>query len=276
MDSNLVISPNNNSVAFALGVMWGKAPGGGSYDIPFGLLQDCQLDGKFTLKEARDPNLRTAAAVGIAAGELTLKAKQASLRGRALLQVLGGTLGPATGSPVTTSLLITAANFRPVAFAIQIMSRNDPVNAEVIGTVYKAVGEQWSLAMKPEDFVMYDQQFKCYGDPANNNNLANIQLQGDQTTDTASVPAAPTAPSATAGGAGTGAIDLAWTAATGATGYTIYRSVTSGSGYVWVGDTVGVKFRDYGTSATTYYYVITAVGATGQSPYSTQVSAVAP
>jgi hypothetical protein len=262
-----------SDVVLALGTMWGSLDGGVTYDVPFGALQDFSIDSKHTLKELRDPAFRTAAGVGSVASELTLKSKVAKIRGRALQALLGGTV--AYDGTTYSTLSVKSTDIRPTAFAIQVHSRNDAAS-EILGTIYKAVSDQWSLSMKPEDFVMYDPNFKLYGDPANSDKILDIRLIGDHTTDTGTVPLPPTAPSATPGAAASGAIDLAWTAATGATGYRILRSTTSGSGYLFVGDCVGVKFRDYGTSATTYYYVIETQGAGGYSANSTQVSAAAP
>jgi hypothetical protein len=240
-----------SDVVLALGTMWGSLDGGVTYDVPFGALQDFSIDSKHTLKELRDPAFRTAAGVGSVASELTLKSKVAKIRGRALQALLGGTV--AYDGTTYSTLSVKSTDIRPTAFAIQVHSRNDAASE-----------------------ILYDPNFKLYGDPANSDKILDIRLIGDHTTDTGTVPLPPTAPSATPGAAASGAIDLAWTAATGATGYRILRSTTSGSGYLFVGDCVGVKFRDYGTSATTYYYVIETQGAGGYSANSTQVSAAAP
>lgn len=68
-------------------------------------------------------------------------------------------------------------------------------------------------------------------------------------------PPAPTGLTATA--VGTGRIDLSWNAVGGATEYHVYRSTTSGSGYVQVGTTANTTFSDTGlTGGVTYFYVV--------------------
>jgi glycosidase len=52
-------------------------------------------------------------------------------------------------------------------------------------------------------------------------------------------------------------IDLVWNAAPGAKSYDVYRSLLSGGGYEFVGNTVATDFTDTGLeAATTYYYVV--------------------
>jgi chitin-binding protein len=87
------------------------------------------------------------------------------------------------------------------------------------------------------------------------------------------VPVAPTALAATPGNA---QVALTWNAANGATSYNVKRSATSGGPYANV--TTGVTTTSYTntglTNGTTYYYVVTAVNASGESPISTQVTSV--
>ena len=84
-------------------------------------------------------------------------------------------------------------------------------------------------------------------------------------------PAAPTGLTATAGNA---QVSLTWTASTGAASYHAKRSTTNGSGYTQVGAPTATSFADSGlTNGTTYYYVVTALNAAGESGNSTQASA---
>ncbi|MEK0312723.1 fibronectin type III domain-containing protein [Cohnella sp. 56] len=84
--------------------------------------------------------------------------------------------------------------------------------------------------------------------------------------------AAPTGVTAT-GGSGT--VNLSWTASPGATGYNVKRSTVSGGPYSIVAPSVtGVVYGDTSvTNGTTYYYVVSALGAGGESADSAQVSA---
>jgi fibronectin type 3 domain-containing protein len=87
-----------------------------------------------------------------------------------------------------------------------------------------------------------------------------------------SPPAAPTNLTATAGNAQVG---LAWTAAAGATSYNVKRSTTSGGPYTTVA--TGLTATGYSDGSlingTTYYYVVSASNAGGESANSNQASA---
>jgi len=77
------------------------------------------------------------------------------------------------------------------------------------------------------------------------------------------------------------AVALSWQASTSVvSGYNVYRSTTSGSGYVKINSSLlgGLAYTDSNVqSATTYYYVTTAVDSSGnESTYSNQASAVIP
>ena len=84
---------------------------------------------------------------------------------------------------------------------------------------------------------------------------------------------------------GTGVIQhsvaLSWIASTSTVaGYNVYRSTTSGSGYVKLNSSLvtGLTYTDSNvTSGTTYYYVTTAVDSSGnESAFSNQATAVIP
>jgi fibronectin type 3 domain-containing protein len=84
-------------------------------------------------------------------------------------------------------------------------------------------------------------------------------------------PAVPTSLSATPGN---NSVSLGWTGSAGATGYRVKRSTASGSGYVTVGTTADptVAFNDPIIGGVTYYYVVTATNASGESLISSEVS----
>lgn len=75
---------------------------------------------------------------------------------------------------------------------------------------------------------------------------------------------------------------LSWVASTtvGVTSYNVYRSTTSGSGYVKVGSVAAptITYTDSTVIAgKTYFYVITAVApGHGESGFSNQVTAIVP
>ncbi len=88
------------------------------------------------------------------------------------------------------------------------------------------------------------------------------------------VPAAPTGVAATPGN---GSVSLSWAAVAGATSYNVYWSTTAG-----VTKATGTRIAGAVSphahlglaNGTTYYYVVTAVGAVGESAASAQASAV--
>ena len=83
-------------------------------------------------------------------------------------------------------------------------------------------------------------------------------------------PAAPTALTGTAPYAG---VILTWTASAKTDYYNVYRSLTTGTGYTKIGTSATTTFNDSNIAAnTTYYYVVTAVNTSGESPYSNEFS----
>ncbi|WP_229263594.1 glycoside hydrolase family 9 protein [Cohnella cholangitidis] len=86
------------------------------------------------------------------------------------------------------------------------------------------------------------------------------------------VPAAPVNVTATAGNAQAA---ISWTASSGATSYNVKRATTNGGPYANVATgVVGTSFTNSGlTNGTTYYYVVSAVNAVGESANSAQASA---
>src|SRR5438045_1520459 len=86
-----------------------------------------------------------------------------------------------------------------------------------------------------------------------------------------SAPGAPTGLTVVSGNA---QASLTWTALTEATSYHVKRSTTSGSGYAQVTAPTGASFTDMGlTNGKTYYYVVSAVNAYGESANTTEKSA---
>src|SRR6185369_8893165 len=88
------------------------------------------------------------------------------------------------------------------------------------------------------------------------------------TTSGGAPPSAPTGLTATPGNA---QVALSWTASSGATSYNVKRSTVSGSGYATVNSPTGTSYTNTGlTNGTTYYYVVSAVNASGESANSSQ------
>jgi fibronectin type 3 domain-containing protein len=87
----------------------------------------------------------------------------------------------------------------------------------------------------------------------------------------AQAPAAPTGIVATGGNA---QVSLTWVASTTATTYNVKRSTLIGGPYTKISSPTVTNFADTGlTNGTTYFYVVSAVNATGESANSAQASA---
>ena len=85
------------------------------------------------------------------------------------------------------------------------------------------------------------------------------------------IPPVPTGLTATAGNL---QVSLSWTASSGATSYHVKRGTTSGGPYTQVAAPTATSYTDSGlTNGTIYYYVVTAVNASGESGNSTEASA---
>ncbi len=84
-------------------------------------------------------------------------------------------------------------------------------------------------------------------------------------------------PTALKANAGDTSVALTWTAAAGATSYNVKRSTVSGSGYSTISTANSVTTTNFtdktGVNGTTYYYVVTSVSVSGESPNSSEVTA---
>lgn len=87
-------------------------------------------------------------------------------------------------------------------------------------------------------------------------------------------PTPPPAPTGLTATAGNGQVTLSWNAASGATGYVVKRSGASGGPYTVVANNLtATSFNNSGlVNGTTYFYVASAVNASGESANSAQVS----
>ncbi len=92
---------------------------------------------------------------------------------------------------------------------------------------------------------------------------------------TGTQPSPPSPPDDLTASGGNDRVTLRWSASSGASSYDVYRSGTSATGYALLaGGVTGTSYLDTTVhNGTTYYYVVTAVDAAGQSSYSNQASA---
>ena len=90
----------------------------------------------------------------------------------------------------------------------------------------------------------------------------------------APAPTPPPTPTGLAATPGDGQVALAWNAAAGAASYRVKRAPASGGPYALVASPTSTSYTDPGlTNGATYYYVVSAVNAVGESANSSPVSA---
>jgi fibronectin type 3 domain-containing protein len=100
-----------------------------------------------------------------------------------------------------------------------------------------------------------------------NNALSN----GIEIIATSSIPPAPTGLTASSGNT---QVSLAWNTSSGATSYNVKRSTANGGPYTTIASPTSTTYTNTGlTNGTTYYYVVSAVNANGESGNSSQASA---
>jgi len=159
----------------------------------------------------------------------------------------------------TTPITITSANTASTAWPVTLGNAVNALNGNVRIGVLNASNNTITPAANGTSNRVFSMT------------TANIQSAFLQVVP-GNVPAAPTNLAATAGNAQVG---LSWTAASGATSYNIKRSTTNGGPYANVQTGVtGTTFTNTGlTNGTPYYYVVTALNASGESPVSLQASA---
>ena len=93
-------------------------------------------------------------------------------------------------------------------------------------------------------------------------------------TPTSTTGAVPAVPMGLAAAAGNQQVSLTWNASAGATSYNIKRGTVSSGPFTQVANTSGTNDTDAGvTNGTTYYYVVSALNATGESGNSNSVPA---
>jgi Glycoside hydrolase family 44/Fibronectin type III domain len=106
----------------------------------------------------------------------------------------------------------------------------------------------------------------------------NTYGQSANSAEVTATPTAPLTPPATPTGlqatAGSAQVSLTWTASATASSYHVKRSITSGGPYTQVAAPTTASDTDTGlTNGTTYYYVVSALNAAGESANSSEVSA---
>jgi len=157
-------------------------------------------------------------------------------------------------SPVVITAASTAAAAWPFALAQAVNAANGAVRIGVLNAQGQVVPTQSATANRVYALTTA--------------NIASAFLQ-------IAVGAVPPAPTGVAALAGNAQAVVSWNAVSGATGYNVKRSLTSGGPYANVAAAVtGTSFTNTGlVNGTPYYYVITALNASGESPISVQANA---
>ncbi|WP_239619288.1 glycoside hydrolase family 48 protein [Cohnella mopanensis] len=105
-------------------------------------------------------------------------------------------------------------------------------------------------------------------------NAAGESVNSSQASATPTAPQGPAAPTGLTATAGNAQVVLSWTASSGATSYNVKRAATNGGPYTTVATGASTSYTDTAlANGTTYYYVVSAVNAAGESANSTQASA---
>ncbi|HET9862117.1 MAG TPA: lytic polysaccharide monooxygenase [Steroidobacteraceae bacterium] len=159
----------------------------------------------------------------------------------------------------TTPITITAANTGATQWPVTLGNAINALN----GTVRVGVLDTSNNTITPAANATSN---RVYAMTSANLQSAFLQLVPG------AVPDAPTGLAATAGDA---QASLSWSAVSGASGYNVKRSTTSGGPYANVATGVtATSFTNTGLSnGTQYFYVVTAVNASGESAISNQASA---
>ena len=97
-------------------------------------------------------------------------------------------------------------------------------------------------------------------------------MSGGAATATAPAPASVSAPTGVTAKPGNGQVALSWSASSGASSYNVKRSGSSGGPYALIVSTGSTNYTDDGLAGGTYYYVISAVGGSGESTNSVEVT----
>jgi len=100
-------------------------------------------------------------------------------------------------------------------------------------------------------------------------------MSGGAATATATAPAPVTSsPTGVTAKPGKGQVALSWGASAGASSYNVKRSSTSGGPYALIASTGATSYSDEGLALGTYFYVVSAVGMSGESMNSVEVTGV--
>ena len=178
----------------------------------------------------------------------------------------GAPIAPSISSITTNSLVLSWIDGSTDESGFNIERSTDGVNYLPLVTVGANVTSYTNTGLTANTTYYY--RVRAYN---NVGTSAWVSVSGKTLNVTA--PAAPTGLKATAG---IKKVALTWVASSGATSYNIKRATTSSGIPTTIATVTGTSFTNTGlTSRTTYFYVVSAVNAGGESPNSLKVSATA-
>jgi fibronectin type 3 domain-containing protein len=185
----------------------------------------------------------------------------------------GNTGNGATAPAVPTGLTATAANAQ-VSLTWTASPNATSYNvkrATTTGGPYATISSPTAASFTNASLTNGTTYFYVVSAVNSAGQSANSSEASAQPTAPSQAPAAPTALMATAASA---QVSLSWSASATATSYNVKRATTAGGPYTKISSPATTSFTDTGlTNGTTYFYVVSAVNATGESANSSQASA---
>jgi fibronectin type 3 domain-containing protein len=151
------------------------------------------------------------------------------------------------------------------------------------GTLYVdgvQVGQNTAMTLTPSSLGATGNNYigrSQFNDPYLNGVVDDFQIFGQALTaqQIAALAAPPAAPTSLTASAGNAQASLSWSAVAGAASYNVKRALVSGGPYGFVANPTDTSFTDTGlTAGTTYYYVVSANNAAGESANSAEASAI--
>lgn len=177
---------------------------------------------------------------------------------------------PGLGVGSTYTVRLHFADFNDATGGMRIF------NVAINGTTVLPNFDIVAVAGGPNKAVI--EQFNANADSSGQITIQFLPVSGDapfvngiEVLGGASAPSAPITLTATAGNA---QVALTWNAVNGATSYNVKRATVSGGPYTTVSSPTSATYTDTSvTNGTTYYYVVTAVNAQGESAASNEARA---
>ncbi len=167
---------------------------------------------------------------------------------------------------LAANVLIAASEFsRPAAVAAPLVSVDNCTTVTLNGSDFLPGSTGVQLGSGVARAIIAGNSFEDGG-------ITNLMTSGTFIVANNLITASP--PSGLVAAAGNGQVMLSWAATLGANNYNVKRSLTSGGPYSNIATAAAITYTNTGlANGTTYYYVVSALRASGESDNSAQVSA---